>query len=123
MTDARAITSFGNRVIISNQIQCRTCKDIIYSATRHDYKHCECGRVNVDGGNAYLSRGWEKDGSYTEMAIEFDKEDLKSLVAEVEEIQKTRNALGVTYAVFRWVRDNGYVIEKTGHHNEDKDKT
>ena len=100
--------------IISNQVRCNHCGDEPWSGHRHDFRHCECGDVSVDGGNAYLRRGWVPGATYKEMSIEFNADDLKSLVAEVEEIKQTRNSLGVTYAVFRWFRDNGYEIRRTG---------
>jgi|18_taG_2_1085343.scaffolds.fasta_scaffold05648_6 hypothetical protein len=98
--------------IISNQIRCDYCGDTPWSGHRHDYRNCKCGRVSVDGGNDYLRRGWIKGATYTDMSIEFDSGHLKCLVADVNEHQKTRNALGVTYAMFRWFRDNGYEIRR-----------
>jgi hypothetical protein len=38
-------------------IICLACKDVIYSVMRHDFRHCECGMVSVDGGKDYLKIG------------------------------------------------------------------
>lgn len=46
--------------ILVNKIRCRTCGDIIESKSVHDYKVCKCGRVSVDGGTAYLRRGFKQ---------------------------------------------------------------
>ena len=42
--------------IIVNKIQCKNCKDIIESKTRHNMVWCKCGKVAVDGGHDYLRR-------------------------------------------------------------------
>lgn len=34
-------------------IQCKSCKDIIASFHRHDFKWCKCGLVAIDGGDDY----------------------------------------------------------------------
>jgi hypothetical protein len=34
-------------------VACDKCKVIIYSACRHDYRKCLCGKVMIDGGNSY----------------------------------------------------------------------
>ena len=35
-------------------IQCKKCKDIIYSRAHHDFHWCSCESVAVDGGFDYL---------------------------------------------------------------------
>ena len=42
--------------ILANRIQCKKCGDVIESASRHDFKFCNCGAVAVDGGKDYLRR-------------------------------------------------------------------
>ena len=42
----------------NSKIKCLKCGDIIESMDRHDFKHCKCGSVFVDGGNSYLRFGW-----------------------------------------------------------------
>ena len=51
-----------------NAIQCNHCGDVIESKHVHDFKMCECGRVFVDGGHDYLSRGWQEEGDFTELS-------------------------------------------------------
>jgi hypothetical protein len=36
--------------ILCNKAQCRKCGDIIESKHRHDFVHCKCGAIFVDGG-------------------------------------------------------------------------
>ena len=35
-------------------IECKKCKDIIYSRCRHDMRWCSCGSCAIDGGFDYL---------------------------------------------------------------------
>ena len=42
-----------NRRIISNSVQCLECGEGIWSAHRHDYVTCSCGKISVDGGMDY----------------------------------------------------------------------
>lgn len=37
-------------------LQCPSCADVIYSITRHDYRHCKCGETMIDGGRDYTRR-------------------------------------------------------------------
>ena len=34
-------------------IQCPSCKDIIFSRARHDFRFCSCGETAIDGGFDY----------------------------------------------------------------------
>lgn len=42
-------------------IQCPSCKDVIYSVMRHDFRSCECGKVSVDGGRDYIKTRFKKE--------------------------------------------------------------
>jgi len=33
-----------------NRIRCLHCQDVIESTHQHDFKHCKCGKVGIDGG-------------------------------------------------------------------------
>lgn len=56
--------------ITLNSIRCKHCNDIIVSTHRHDFKWCKCGKVAVDGGNAYLRRAFQTspDDDYEELS-------------------------------------------------------
>jgi len=41
-----------------NRIQCKKCEDVIESLYGHDFKHCKCGAIFVDGGLEYTRYGW-----------------------------------------------------------------
>lgn len=43
--------------ILKNKAQCLKCGDIIESKYVHDFVHCKCGEIFVDGGKMYLRRG------------------------------------------------------------------
>lgn len=56
-----------------NKIQCNTCREIIESTYRHDFKFCKCRKVAVDGGQDYFKRvGYPSD--YTEIIEEITDE-------------------------------------------------
>lgn len=67
-------------IIKENKIRCKICGDIIESTFRHDFKECSCGACFVDGGHAYLRRGWNpelgsKDDVIEEMSITENDDD------------------------------------------------
>jgi hypothetical protein len=39
---------------MKNRAKCKLCGDIIESFHRHDYVHCKCGEIAVDGGSSYF---------------------------------------------------------------------
>lgn len=43
-------------------VQCLSCKDIIVSLHRHDFRVCSCGHTFVDGGSDYLRYGTMNKG-------------------------------------------------------------
>ena len=45
-----------NSGILVNKAQCLLCKQILISASRHDFNTCKCGNLSVDGGQDYLKR-------------------------------------------------------------------
>ena len=40
-------------------IKCPKCQDIIYSRARHDFHHCSCEAIFIDGGFNYIRYGAE----------------------------------------------------------------
>lgn len=38
-------------------VQCPKCGEKIWSRHRHDFRHCKCGAIFVDGGREYLRYG------------------------------------------------------------------
>lgn len=49
----------GKSKVLVKCVQCPSCADLIYSRAVHDYHHCSCGEVMVDGGFEYLRYGWK----------------------------------------------------------------
>ena len=95
-------------MILSNQIQCRKCNDIIYSATRHDFRACSCGAVSVDGGNDYLRRVGDLK-AIKEMSIEIPFEKADALMKAIKWARETkRNDYGILCAVARAWRDGEF---------------
>jgi len=55
--------------IIINMIKCNTCKVVLLSLHRHDFRQCSCG-VAVDGGQDYLKRQFKNSpDDYEELSI------------------------------------------------------
>ena len=89
-------------MILSNQIHCVHCGDEPYSAHRHDFRHCECGAVAVDGGMDYLRRiGNPED--MVEMSIQITEDDYDALVKAIND--KSKNDLGKICNLARVLRD------------------
>ena len=92
------------RSLIQNELECKKCGDIIYSAYRHDFKYCKCGSVAVDGGMDYARRvGNVRDSIERSMYIEEDAlQDCNDAIRWAEDTG--RNELGATLAVIRALR-------------------
>ena len=61
------------QIILINKIKCNKCGDIIESTHGHDFRHCRCGAVAVDGGNDYLKRCFKNSrDDFTELS-EFEE--------------------------------------------------
>ena len=102
-------------MILSNQAECLNCGDKPFSATRHDYKFCECGNISVDGGMDYLHHSYKEKEAYKNISIEWDDILVKDMCLELEKmIQTRRNSLGLTCAVARILSDSGYEIKEIG---------
>lgn len=104
----------GKKMILSNQVKCKNCKDEPYSAHVHDFKYCKCGSIAVDGGMFYLRRVGDLN-SYEDLSIEMDDKEAKFLLEKIQHALDTgRNALGILCAVERGRRDfaNGKTIKK-----------
>ena len=94
--------------IVSNQIECLECGDKPFSMHRHDMTPCKCGDVAVDGGQDYLRRLIRDGGAYTELSITISMEDMQFIHEEAQRATASnRNALGVSLAVTRALRDRG----------------
>lgn len=54
-----------------NAIKCPTCGDIIFSRAQHDFHHCSCGEIFIDGGFSYVRIGYH-DLDHPPEQIEID---------------------------------------------------
>ena len=50
-----------NKNLFVNAIICGSCKTVLFSRARHDYRSCTCGVVSVDGGFDYLKCSGDAD--------------------------------------------------------------
>ena len=90
-------------MILSNQAKCLICDDTPWSSHRHDFRHCECGAMAVDGGMDYLRRlGNPQD--IREMSICISDEDYAALILAIED--DTKNTLGKICNLARVLRDD-----------------
>ena len=94
------------KTLIQNELECKNCGDIIYSAYRHDFKYCKCGSVAVDGGMSYIRRvGNVKDT--VDRSMHMDEDALADCKEAVEWVNDTgRNELGTVLAVIRALRQH-----------------
>jgi len=98
--------------ILSNRVKCLKCGDVIYSAHRHDYKKCSCGNIGVDGGMEYLRRVGNMS-DYEELSVSLDDEVYEACKEALEWCDETgRNNLGKLSAIFRALKDTGYLDDK-----------
>lgn len=96
-------------MIVSNQIKCLKCGDTPYSSHRHDYRTCKCGAVAVDGGAEYLRRIGDPE-LIQDMSIFVEDEVFKACLKALEWCDDTkRNNRGRVCAIFRALRDSGYI--------------
>ena len=95
------------KALIQNELECKKCGDIIYSAHLHDFKYCKCGSVAVDGGMSYIRRvGNVEDIVDRSMHMDVDAlEDCKEAIHWAEDTD--RNELGVTIAIIKILRQHG----------------
>ena len=100
-------------MVISNQAKCLICGDEIFSATVHDFKYCSCGNIFVDGGMSYVRHGFKDRDKYMNLSIEVDELTVEMCISSLDWCDETgRNNLGRVCAVFRALRDVGYLEEK-----------
>ena len=94
------------KALIQNELECKKCGDIIYSAYRHDFKYCKCGSVAVDGGMSYIRRvGNVKD--FVDRSMHMDEDALSDCKEALEWAKDTdRNELGTVLAVIRALRQH-----------------
>ena len=90
-------------MILSNQALCVKCGDSPYSANRHDFRHCECGAMAVDGGQDYLRRLGNPD-DMVEMSIVITDDEYDALVEALDD--PTKNMLGKVCNMARVLRDD-----------------
>lgn len=62
------------RRLTRNAGKCAKCGDVIESTHRHDFRHCKCGAIFIDGGLAYQRYGWMDAGDFIDMA-EYAEDD------------------------------------------------
>ncbi len=89
-------------MILQNEIKCNECGDQIYSQYRHDFKHCKCGAVAVDGGQEYLRR---LGSDYTELSVVVADEFVKDLEGIIMDTENLWTPLGKVCAIARYMRD------------------
>lgn len=104
-------------MIVSNRVLCLKCKDLIFSANRHDFNYCKCGAVAVDGGMDYLRRVGNRE-DYEEMSIDLPKNVVEECQKAVDwGLENNRNSLGIAFAVIRALSDAGHLTPASAEAN------
>lgn len=97
-----------SEVILQNEVKCKKCGDVIYSAHRHDYVKCSCGACMVDGGMEYLRHNMTPHMEPRFICIdELMYDELEEALEWAEETG--RNNRGTICAIFRVLRDHDYL--------------
>ena len=97
-------------MILSNSAKCLKCGDEIFSASRHDFNYCSCENITVDGGMSYIRHGWKDKSKYMNLSIEISELELEMCLSALDWCDETgRNNLGRVCAIFRALRDSGYL--------------
>ena len=75
-------TPIAEHQIFLNAAKCPTCRRVLISMSVHDFRMCECpNEVHVDGGRAYLKRGWA-NVEPIELSIKFNPDNGGSFYQE-----------------------------------------
>jgi hypothetical protein len=53
-------------------IECKTCGDKIYSRTEGDFRECECGLINVEGGQVHFKYEVKDNAPHEKLFISLD---------------------------------------------------
>jgi hypothetical protein len=53
-------------------VHCLSCDDKIYSRAPHDFRHCSCGQIFVDGGREYFKYGGNPNAEFKLIEISID---------------------------------------------------
>lgn len=64
--------------MIVRAVQCKQCKDIIYSRARHDFRTCTCGAIFIDGGFDYIRIGGDIEEPLIEVEVNATQQELYS---------------------------------------------
>lgn len=113
--------------MIVRGLRCPKCDDVIWSRSRHDYRHCSCGAVMIDGGRDYTRYGWNPEIGRQPL-IKLDISDASYLarveiVARLKEVlkdhrisQATLDQFGALLASLReiesWLNDHPTVLDE-----------
>lgn len=96
--------------ILQNEAECKACGDRIYSAHRHDFKTCSCGKISVDGGMNYIRR-IGKEENIKDLSIFVTEDTYNALERGLDWCEETgRNRLGTICNIMRTLRDEGYNV-------------
>ena len=97
-------------MILQNQIKCLYCEDVIYSASRHNFETCKCGKVSVDGGMDYLRRVGH---GFEEQSIIIPNEVYDKCMDVLDWCQENhRSDLTRLCSIFRTIQECGYDVTK-----------
>ena len=86
-------------MILSNSRRCTACNTTIFSTHQHDYVTCQCKKVMVDGGMAYLRQSIEG----VDMNIVVDEVHVRGMIEAITD--PTKQPLGHVCNLVRYLRD------------------
>lgn len=58
-------------------MHCHKCDTVVYSIMRHDFHHCECEKVAIDGGRDYTKRSYETGAKFSNVSIDLLTDEIR----------------------------------------------
>jgi hypothetical protein len=59
-----------NKFRYQDAVHCLSCDDVVYSINRHDFRHCSCGNVSIDGGKDYTKISFKSKAKYKMVVLD-----------------------------------------------------
>lgn len=66
--------------LLVDAARCMSCKTVLFSRTRHDYRSCTCGSISVDGGFDYFRYRADQQDLIQYLNIQLPKKITKKLL-------------------------------------------
>ena len=85
--------------IAKNSIRCKHCFSVIESTHRNDFKFCNCKKVAVNGGDAYLKRVYDSKDDFDEMSeiVPVSKQKMEAIIGQLRAERRSSKIYSDSY--------------------------